>query len=123
MRKSTDADTVLKKLRSKKGESIAEVLVSLLISVLALTMLAGMITASKNALERSKNKMDAYNTAMENVVNQSTAAGTPGKVTMEVENTPWNIAGNTSDVSVNYFVNNTFVNIPVTSYATPTPGP
>lgn len=48
------------KLRSQAGETIAEVLVSLLISALALTMLASMITATVSMVTRSKEKMKEY---------------------------------------------------------------
>lgn len=48
------------KLRSRIGESIGETLVSLLISALALTMLAGAITAATRVITQSKTKMSEY---------------------------------------------------------------
>lgn len=48
------------KLRSQAGETIAEVLVAMLISALALTMLASMITATVSMVTRSKEKMKEY---------------------------------------------------------------
>ena len=50
------------KLRGRLGESIAETLIALLISALALMMLAGAITAASNVLSKSKNSMNTYNT-------------------------------------------------------------
>ena len=48
------------KLRSRAGESIGEVLVSLLIAALGLTMLALMITSSGKLLETSKTNFGTY---------------------------------------------------------------
>lgn len=49
-----------KRLRSQKGETIAEVLIAMLISALALTMLAVMISSTLSMVSRSKDKMDEY---------------------------------------------------------------
>lgn len=49
-----------RKLRGRAGESIAETLVALLISALALLMLAGAVSSATNAVLRSKSKMTAY---------------------------------------------------------------
>ena len=49
-----------KRLRSQAGETIAEVLIALLISVLALTMLAMMISSTVGLVNRSKEKMNEY---------------------------------------------------------------
>ncbi len=51
---------IRKKLRNQKGDSIAEVLIALLISALALVMLASMITSSANMITNSKDRMNAY---------------------------------------------------------------
>ena len=51
---------VLEKLRSRRGDSIAEVLVAVLISAVALVMLASMITSSSRLITRSKDKMEEY---------------------------------------------------------------
>ena len=48
------------RLRSQAGESIAEVLVAMLISVLALTMLAVMISSTLSMVNKSKLKMNEY---------------------------------------------------------------
>ena len=51
---------VLKKLRGNAGESIAETLVALLISALALVMLAGAVSAASNIISKSNEKMNEY---------------------------------------------------------------
>ena len=48
------------KLRSRKGETIAETLVSLLVGCLALMVLAGMIAATARLVRTSEDKMDEY---------------------------------------------------------------
>ena len=58
-----------KKLHSQSGETIGETLVALLISSLALVMLASMITSTVNLVTKSETKMNDYykaNTALEN---------------------------------------------------------
>ncbi len=51
---------IRRKLQNNRGDSIAEVLIALLISALALVMLASMITSSSRMILSSKAKMDAY---------------------------------------------------------------
>lgn len=50
----------MKKLRSKAGETIAETLIALLISALALMMLAGAIAAANRIITRSDEVMHNY---------------------------------------------------------------
>lgn len=49
------------KLRGRAGESIAETLVAVLISALALVMLAGAISAAANVITRSRTAVNEYN--------------------------------------------------------------
>lgn len=49
-----------RKLRSRAGESIGETLVALLISALALLMLAGAISSAGRIVTRNKESMDTY---------------------------------------------------------------
>lgn len=49
-----------RKLKSCAGESIGETLIALLISSLALVMLAGAISTATRVIQTSKNKMDNY---------------------------------------------------------------
>ena len=50
------------RLRSKAGESLAEVLIALLIAALALTMLASVINTTARIIRQSKASMTAYYT-------------------------------------------------------------
>ena len=61
---------LLKLLKSKAGESISEVLIALLISSLALVMLASMISSTNSMVGKSKSKMEEYysqNEELENI--------------------------------------------------------
>ena len=51
---------MLKKLRSTAGESIGETLIALLISALALVMLAGAVSSASNIITRSNDAMNDY---------------------------------------------------------------
>lgn len=57
----------LRKLKEQAGETIAEVLVALLISSVALIMLASMISSTNSMVTKSKNTMKAYYEANENL--------------------------------------------------------
>ena len=79
---------IKKRIRSRAGETIAEVLISVLISALALSLLAGMILAAKNMVERSKSSTEKYIQAENLLVEQR--AGTSvtsggGKVTLSLK--------------------------------------
>ncbi|MBQ6346431.1 MAG: hypothetical protein IJI71_02600 [Clostridia bacterium] len=52
--------TIKSKIRSISGESIGETLVALLISALALLMLAGAIGSASKIVTRNKTAMDEY---------------------------------------------------------------
>ncbi len=54
---------MLEKLRSRRGDSIAEVLVAMLISAVALVLLASMITSSSRMIRRSRESMEDYDAA------------------------------------------------------------
>jgi Tfp pilus assembly protein PilV len=56
-------DMKKKLLKNNKGETITEVLVALLISVLSLTLLAGMISASVSMTDKSRKNITDYYTA------------------------------------------------------------
>jgi hypothetical protein len=74
----TKKNCMMRKLRSRAGESIAETLVAVLISALALTMLAGAISAATNAVTKSKTHLDQYyNSQNDDVVTMTN--GTAGK--------------------------------------------
>ncbi len=48
------------KLKSRSGETISELLIALLVSSLALTLLAGMITAASRIVRNSMKSMENY---------------------------------------------------------------
>ena len=51
---------MMKKLKSQAGETIAEVLIALLISTIALLMLATMINSSANSIQKSRDILESY---------------------------------------------------------------
>ncbi len=68
---------MIKKLKAQAGESIAEVLIALLISSVALVMLASMISSTQSMVSKSKTKMSAYyqaNNALETCSGTSASA-------------------------------------------------
>jgi len=109
--------SILRKVRSRSGESIAEVLVSLLIAALAMLLLAGMINASSNLITKSRAKMQEYYDANNAIVQQS-SSGTNGTATLTEVDTDGNTVSNgvLQSIDVTYFKNNTFTNKPVMTY-------
>lgn len=57
--------------RSRRGESISEVLVALLVSALAILMLASMTSASTKLIRDSQSRIDAFVLAENALVDQS----------------------------------------------------
>jgi len=108
--------SVLKKLNSRKGETISETLVALLISSLALTMLAGAITESANLVEKGRKKMDDYYTANESDADviRMTGAGEAASVTIEDAAESDKLAAQSYEIV--YYVNDEFDRTPVISY-------
>ena len=74
---------IVNKLRSRAGETIGEVLVALLISTLALMILAGMISATSTITKSSEKKMNDYYTANAGLEDFSGAQG-PVELTLTV---------------------------------------
>lgn len=77
-------EKLIRRLRSNSGESFAETLVSLLISVLALTMLAGAISTASGLITKSRTKIDSYQDNIEAVI-AAESVGNTGTVTIEKE--------------------------------------
>ncbi len=71
-----EGGVLLNKLRNYSGESIAETLVAVLIAALALLLLAGPINTATNLITKSKNLLDTYYTANNNLALEETKAGT-----------------------------------------------
>ena len=65
------------KLKSTAGESIAEVLIALLIAALALTMLASVISTSARIITSSKAAMNAYYQKRNGLDAGTSTSGTP----------------------------------------------
>ena len=105
---------LIKKLNSRAGESLAETLVALLISALALVMLAAAITSAGNVVTKSRKKLDDFYSANEHIVTRTddeTIEVVPGhNVT---------ITGGGSSLqpySVTIYKNDEFGKYPVVSY-------
>lgn len=90
------------KLRSKAGETIAEVLIALLISSLALVMLASMISATQSMIDKSKIKLEKYYQKNEEL---ETFLGTATEDSVKITDTA---AGITIAVPVNEYLNSEF---------------
>ncbi len=67
---------IIDKLKAQAGESIAEVLIALLIAALALTMLASVISTSARIINQSKSKMAAYYDANDGLAKQQVTSDT-----------------------------------------------
>ncbi len=74
---------LLAKLCSRRGESIAEALIGLLIAALALTLLAGMIGTSSHMVLKSEADMSEYISG-QNALN-SRSGGTPDTLALDVK--------------------------------------
>lgn len=78
------------KLKSKKGETITETLVSVLIAAAAMILFASMITSSQRILQKSENIMKDYYTGEaemeEAMATGGTTGGTDNKVTIKPAN-------------------------------------
>ena len=77
---------ICRKLRSKAGETIAEVLISLLISSIALIILAEMIGAATNMVTSSENTLKAYYEESNNLAQQTTGSSS-ASVTLTMDGT------------------------------------
>ena len=83
---------VKQKLKSDAGESLGEVLIALLIAALALTMLASVISTSARMISQSKEKLEKYYAANEELNTRTrdssknlTTTGTEKEVTVTVK--------------------------------------
>lgn len=101
------------KLKSKKGETITETLVSVLIAAAAMILFASMITSSQRILQKSENIMKDYYTGEakmeEAMVGSGTSDGT-GTVTIKQANDTlphYGISNNnkSGEISVRYATN------------------
>lgn len=117
-------NAVKNKLKSQTGESITETLVALLISALALTMLAGAVGATERIIQSSEKKMEKYykanNTAIEQTAQKK---GTDGTISLTLTDGSGNSkatvlpGGTEAGITVKYNSNNEFHNNTVVMYA------
>jgi len=104
------------KILSNGGETLTEVLVSLLIAGLALAMFAGMIQASVNIADSSEAKMQEYYTANNNLALKTIPEATGGTVSLTKGTDIYNLFPGSSGVDVDYFVNDKLGGVEVMSY-------
>ena len=102
---------MLKKLRSNNGESLVEVLISVLISSLALIMLAAMIRGATNAVLTSEKTMHAYYDESV-VLSEQADAEKAGTFTVNIKSGETVISG----TNANYFIDDEINGIDVISY-------
>ncbi|MBR2547688.1 MAG: hypothetical protein IKF07_05820 [Eubacterium sp.] len=106
----TTKEMIKRKLHSRRGETIAETLISMLIAALALTMLAGAIAFSFNMIQESRKNLAAYyenSNKMATFPDGSTSSGT---VTIKGGGDV------TKDYTVTVVENNAFKRIKVVAY-------
>ena len=76
---------IKQRLRSQNGETIGEVLIALLVSAIALTMLAQMIGSATGMITRSEKNMEEYYEAV-NPLSDRDSAKEDGTVSFSCEN-------------------------------------
>lgn len=64
-------EKIAKKLKGSAGESLAEVLIALLIAALALTMLASVISSTARIINKTNKSMNDYYTGLERLVERT----------------------------------------------------
>ena len=102
---------LLAKLRSRAGDTIAELLIALLISSLAMVMLAGAVSSASNMIRRGNDAMTAYFTEDNAMAEQAftedlTATLKEGGIPLQT----W---------AVKYYSNDTFGKAHVIAYCKP----
>ena len=104
-----------RKLKSRAGESIGETLVALLISALALVMLAGAISATGRMITASDKQLGKYYDGDKRLVTltASESDGTLNSLTIKGEGTA---AVQEVHNNVPYSINNAFTSKPVVAY-------
>lgn len=110
---------IAKKLRGRAGESIGETLAALLISALALLMLAGAVSAATRVITQSTAKLDAYYQANNAVAAQSQDAD--GVLTLALTDAQAKrpvrlMTEDAVQVQADYYINDSLGNTPVIAY-------
>ena len=104
------------KMKMDVGESIAEVLVALLISSLGLALLAMMVSSSSRMVQSSKTKVHEYLEASKNLETQSKGEIDGETISFSGDTTSQITDGSDTKIAVLYFVNDTFNSEKVISY-------
>ena len=117
---SQNKRTVFSKIRNNAGETISETLVSLLISALALVMLAGAISAASTIVNRSRDRLNNYYDANQEeygvvMMSESTETGSYS-ISVTEENGDSTNTPLVSGESINCYINNAFSNKPVVAF-------
>ena len=114
-------ERVLKIIHSHAGESIAETLIALLVSSLALVMLAGAISSGASAVQKGRDTLKHYYDNTEYIVNhdgehdeEKTGNGTD---TIKIKETSGDTISEISE-PISYYYNKTFGKNPVIIYKT-----
>lgn len=105
---------IRRKLKSRRGESLAEVLVAVLVAAIAITMFVGMVSAAIRVTKKNRDALDSYYKRNNLLVQYSDGGGAVAGVTSErgtvtlegalkKEGVPENVEG----VSVTYYINTT----------------
>lgn len=113
-------DRIVKTICSQAGESIAETLIALLVSSLALVMLAGAISAGASVVEKGRDTLKHYYDNTEYIMNHAGEhdEDKTGNGTDEIVIKDTNDTGTVSDISTSilYYYNKTFGKNPVVIY-------
>lgn len=102
----------LQKCRDRRGESIAEALIALLISCIGLMMLAGLISSSGRMISQSSKTLETYYAAGNQLEEKAEGGGVP--FTMVLKDSARILPDET--FSVRGYVNDTLGRHPVVSY-------
>ena len=113
---------IQRKLNNRSGESIAEVLVALLVASLALVILASMISSTSGIILTSKKAIHDYVVEENRLVEQSTTPDLSGNMIIKINNgssfiaVKMNESYSDTNVAVDYFISSESGSKPVTSY-------
>lgn len=106
------------RLRSRRGESLTEVLVGLLIAALSITMMAGAITSSVNMIRSSSSRMQNYYEQNNRLEEQTTTPN--GTTTLTIKGATDDDGLNPVSVKVNLYIHEQG-NVKIISYKETTP--
>ena len=114
--KKNKSSKAVKKLHQKAGETLAETLIALLISALALVMLAGAVTTSTKIVNKSKEKVNAYYSANEASNGVVQMSGTGDSATISISDTTSSDKLSFTPIPVTYYENDVFSGREVIAY-------